>query len=247
MEYTIQKVAKLAGVSARTLRYYDEIGLLKPARLTSSGYRIYGQAELDLLQQILFYREMDLALPEIKSLVADPHFQPKEALKSHHKELLRKKERLDVLIRNVENTLSSMEGMKKMTDKEKFEGFKKELVDENERKYGTEIRAKYGDKKIDESNAKMMKLSEEDFAKMEALNDTLFELLERAKTEDHLQAEIYEAHKKWLSYSWPSYSKEAHAGLVNMYVDDSRFTAYYDERGGEGTARRLRDAVIASI
>ncbi len=247
MEYTIQKVAKLAGVSARTLRYYDEIGLLKPARLASSGYRIYGQHELDLLQQILFYREMDLALPEIKALVTDPTFQPKEALKSHRQELLRKKERLDALIQNVEKTLENMEGMVKMSDKEKFEGFKKDLIEKNEAKYGEEIREKYGDKTVDESNKRMLNLSKEDFARMEALNDKLFDLLERAKTDTALQEDIYLTHKEWLSLSWPSYSEEAHIGLVNMYVDDARFKAYYDDRGGAGTAERLRDAVVASL
>ena len=66
MEYTVQKLGKLAGISARTLRYYDEIGILKPARISSSGYRIYGKKEVDLLQQILFYRELGVDLESIK-------------------------------------------------------------------------------------------------------------------------------------------------------------------------------------
>lgn len=72
MEYTVQKLGRLAGVSARTLRYYDEIGLLKPARTNSAGYRLYGPAEVDRLQQILFYRELGLSLERIKEISLHP-------------------------------------------------------------------------------------------------------------------------------------------------------------------------------
>jgi len=66
MEYTVQKLAELSGVTARTLRYYDEIGILKPARINSSGYRVYGSREVDRLQQILFYRELGMILEEAR-------------------------------------------------------------------------------------------------------------------------------------------------------------------------------------
>ena len=81
MEYTIKKLAEIAGVSARTLRYYDEIGLLKPCRINSSGYRIYGQNEVDLLQQILFYKSMDMKLEEIQNLISKPNFNIEKALR----------------------------------------------------------------------------------------------------------------------------------------------------------------------
>lgn len=74
MEYTIKKLSSLAGVSTRTLRYYDEIGLLKPARMNSSGYRIYEAKEVDLLQQILFYRELGVSLETIRDIVTAPSF-----------------------------------------------------------------------------------------------------------------------------------------------------------------------------
>ncbi len=80
MEYTVQKLGHLAGVSTRTLRYYDEIGILKPARINSSGYRIYGQAEVNRLQQILFYRELGMGLENIKKLVTSPSFDNKNIL-----------------------------------------------------------------------------------------------------------------------------------------------------------------------
>lgn len=90
MEYTVQKLAKLAGVSTRTLRYYDEIDILKPARMNSSGYRIYGQTEVDRLQQILFYRELGVSLENIKMIMNTPGFDSTKALKDHREKLLEK-------------------------------------------------------------------------------------------------------------------------------------------------------------
>ena len=88
MEYTVQKLAQLAGVSSRTLRYYDEIGLLKPARINSSGYRIYGSAEIDKLQQILFYRELGVELEKIKKIIHSSSFDSLKALQEHRTKLM---------------------------------------------------------------------------------------------------------------------------------------------------------------
>ncbi|MDF2532758.1 MAG: transcriptional regulator, MerR family protein, partial [Clostridia bacterium] len=144
MEYTVQKLANLAGISTRTLRYYDEIGILKPARINSSGYRIYGQKEVDRLQQILFFRELGVDLDSIKNIVTAPTFDGAAALKEHREKLLEKRAQLDALIENVNKTIAVTEGRIKMTNKEKFQGFKKNMIEENEKKYGKEIREKYG-------------------------------------------------------------------------------------------------------
>ena len=154
MEYTVQKLAKFAGVSTRTLRYYDEIDILKPARINSSGYRIYGQKEVDSLQQILFYRELGVSLESIKDIVTAPTFDGANALQDHREKLLEKREQLDVLIANVNKTIAVTEGRMNMSDKEKFEGFKKKMIDDNEKKYGKEIREKYGEEAVNNSNAK---------------------------------------------------------------------------------------------
>ena len=124
MEYTVKQLADLAGVSTRTLRYYDQIGLLKPAGTTEAGYRLYGAVEVDRLQQILFYREMGMELEQIREIVNSPDFDLKEALLSHRDSLLRKRNRLDQLLETVERSLAGLEGRIKMSDKEKFEGFK---------------------------------------------------------------------------------------------------------------------------
>lgn len=94
MEYTIQKLSKLAGISTRTLRYYDEIGLLKPARVNFPGYRVYGQPEIDLLQQILFFRELGVALDDIRQIILEPSFDGKNELKDHRIKLLEKRKQL---------------------------------------------------------------------------------------------------------------------------------------------------------
>ncbi|MBM7587276.1 DNA-binding transcriptional MerR regulator [Bacillus pakistanensis] len=247
MEYTVNKLAQLAGVSARTLRYYDEIGLLKPARINSSGYRIYGQQEVDLLQQILFYRELDVSLETILHIVNQPTFDQTEALKQHYIKLKQKRARLDKLMATVEKTIANKEGEIHMQDKDKFAGFKEKLIQENENKYGEEIREKYGDETVDASNAKLRGMSEEDFAAMSSLEKEVLSLLEQAyATGDPaspLAQEAAEKHKQWLMYSWPSYSKEAHAGLAEMYVADERFTSYYD-RDVKGGTEFLRDAIL---
>lgn len=247
MEYTVQKLAKLAGVSTRTLRYYDEIGILKPARINSSGYRIYGPQEVDRLQQILFYRELGVSLENIKNIMTDPSFDRTNALKEHRDKLLAKRTQLDQLIANVDKTIQVTEGRITMSDKEKFEGFKQKMIDDNEKKYGAEIRAKYGDKTVDQSNQKIKGLTEEQYAEMEKLGEevlvTLKEAMATGNPASDLAQKTAELHRKWLSYTWASYRKEAHAGLAQMYVDDERFAAYYD-KVQPGAAEFLRDAIL---
>ncbi|HOF03030.1 MAG TPA: MerR family transcriptional regulator, partial [Atribacterota bacterium] len=132
MEYTINKLAKMSGVSTRTLRYYDEIKLLKPARVAISGYRFYKQEQVDMLQQILLYKEMGFLLGDIKKLLSAPDFSKEQTFANHLSALLKRRERLDALILNVKKSLSSLKGEIIMTDSEKFVGFKEKLISENE-------------------------------------------------------------------------------------------------------------------
>ncbi|WP_315068273.1 MerR family transcriptional regulator [uncultured Clostridium sp.] len=247
MEYTVQKLGKLAGVSTRTLRYYDEIGILKPARINSSGYRIYGQKEVNTLQQILFYKELGVSLDNIKNILLSPAFDSTTALKEHRENLLAKRKQLDMLIANVDKTIAVTEGRSTMSDNEKFEGFKKQIIDDNEIKYGNEIREKYGNEQVNASYNKFKNMTKEDYDKLETLGTNVVKTLKEAfKTHDPsspLAQKAAELHKEWLSYSWDNYSKEAHAGLAQMYVDDERFTAYYDKEQ-PGLAKFLRDAIF---
>lgn len=246
MEYTVQKLASLAGVSTRTIRYYDEIGILKPARISSSGYRIYGQAEVDRLQQILFYRELEVDLDSIREIITSPGYNGAQALKDHRSKLLAKKEKIDILLNNIEKSLKAAEGSIIMSDKEKFEGFKEKLIKDNENSYGKEVREKYGDNAVNEANKKLMNMTDEQYAQFENLNleisETLKAAMEAGDPAGELGQKAADLHRQWLSYTWGSYSKEAHAGLAQMYVDDERFKAYYDKIG-EGAAAFLRDAI----
>ncbi|MGL6221835.1 MAG: MerR family transcriptional regulator [Lacrimispora sphenoides] len=246
MEYTINKLAKLAGVSTRTLRYYDELGLLSPARVSSNGYRIYGQKEIDRLQQILFYRELGVSLEEIRNILASKDFDGLSALESHLTALLARREQLNLLVANVEKTIKTMKGEMIMSDQEKFEGFLQKLVDHNEHQYGEEARAKYGDERVNRSNAKVLNMSKEQFTELERLtedlNETLKAAFEQGDPASELAQKACELHKRWLCFYWDDYSKEAHKGVTQMYVDDPRFTAYYDKIS-PGCAAFLRDAV----
>lgn len=247
LEYTIQELANLSGVSTRTLRYYDEIGLLKPTRTNAAGYRFYAQAEVDMLQQILFYRALDIKLATIQQIIQAPDFQQKEALKSHRVALLQRKQQLEQLLQTVEQTIQSLEEEKPMTNEAKFEGFKEKLIEENEKQYGEEIRAKYGNETIDASNAKIRNMTEEQYEAMQQLEQQLFARLKEAMqigdTSSDIAMEVAELHKRWLSFNWSKYSKEAHAGLAQMYMADERFTAYYDERVAPGATQFLYDAI----
>lgn len=246
MEYTINQLAKLAGVSTRTLRYYDQCGLLPPKTVRSNGYRIYGEAEVNRLQQILFYRELGVELSEIGRILAENDFDGLSALQNHLAALREKRARLDRLIGNVQKSISSMKGETEMTDEEKFEGFKEKQISDNEQKYGGEIREKYGDEAVGRSNAKLKNMTKEQYGELEALtqelNRTLKAAFEQGGPGGELAQKACALHKKWLCFYWDHYSKEAHRGVAQMYVDDPRFTAYYDAVA-PGCAVFLRDAV----
>lgn len=249
MEYTVKELATLAGITPRTLRWYDRQGLLHPARVTAAGYRIYGPAEVERLQQILLYRELELPLEEIRTILEDPTFDRQAALQSHLAALEERRERMDRLIETVKRTLLDEKGEIEMTDQERFEGFKKEMVEKNENQYGKEVREKYGPHALEESGKKLMGLSGEAYRKWKALDEEILSALAAAVRagEDPAGKEgqrIAELHRQWLEVTLPQYTPRIHRGIAAMYVEDQRFTAYYD-REVSGCAQFLRDAVAA--
>jgi DNA-binding transcriptional MerR regulator len=247
MEYTVQKLGSLAGVSTRTLRYYDEIELLKPARVNKSGYRIYGRKEVDRLQQILFYKELGVSLKEIKAIIDSPGFDRVRALRQHLESLLAKKTQIDKIIANVEKTIAAAEGRISMSDREKFEGFKQKLVEDNEKKFGEEARERYGDEAVERSNKAFRNMAKEQYDRLTDLDRQVKETLARAFKEGDPAGKTAqraaELHRQWLTMCWDSYDSDAHAELAQMYVDDDRFRAYYDQ-GQPGMTEFLRDAVM---
>ena len=180
LKYSIRKLSELAGVSARTLRYYDEIGLLKPSEISEAGYRYYGERELALLQQILFYRERGFDLKQIRKILYQDDFDIMRALKEHLRELEEQKAHVESLIRTVEQTIRSMKGECEMSDKEKFQAFKERVVKGNEERYGAEIREKYGDEELDAANRKVLDMSEEDWERFQNLGEEIEDPAERS-------------------------------------------------------------------
>ena len=248
MEYSIQELSRLSGVTTRTLRWYDQIGLLKPSRVAESGYRYYGGAEVDRLQDILYYRALGVELARIKECLDDPSFDRLAALKRHLAALEAERERLEQLIRSVKDTIGAEERNEIMSDEQKFEVFKKRAVAHNEEVYGAEVRAKYGDKEADEANAAVMDLTQEQYREWTDLGREIQERLEAAvraglSPESEEGKEICALHRRWLSFSGNRYAPARHRELAELYVTDERFTAYYDKHLS-GCARFLRDAVV---
>ncbi|HBT94812.1 MAG TPA: MerR family transcriptional regulator [Coriobacteriia bacterium] len=247
MGYSIKQLAELAGVTTRTLRWYERQGLLEPRRETN-GYRSYSSDEVARLHQILLYRELGFELKEIAELLDENGEDLLSRLKWQLSALKERREHIDALISNVKRTISAQEKGGSMSDSERFEVFKQKALEENERKYGEEIRAKYGEKAVSDSNAKFAAMTDEQHGQMEQLNAELAETLKAAIAEGDPKGEtarkLAEMHKRWLLYYWPSYTVEQHRGVTQMYVEDERFKKYYDEIVAGG-AQFLRDAVWA--
>lgn len=251
MEYTVKALADLAGVTPRTIRWYAQTGLLKPCRTTASGYRVYGPAEVDRLQTILFYRELDLPLSNIQTLLDDPSFDRLAALQSHLAELETRREHLDALILTVQKTIAEAKGGTQMTDQEKFEAFKRRMVDEMETQYGSELREKYSVEEVDRAQNCILSLTESEYNDWQALGEEICAKLEdavsaKADPQGEKGRQIAQLHRRWLSYSWEAYTPQVHCGLAQLYTADPRFTAYYD-RKRSGCAAFLRDAVCAHM
>ncbi|MGU3471339.1 MerR family transcriptional regulator [Paenibacillus sp. D51F] len=233
----VKEAAELAGISVRTLHHYDEIGLLHPEEATESGYRLYSDRDLAMLQQILFFRELGFPLKQIKSILQDPGFSEAEALRLHRDMLLEKRRRLDAMIRTVDKTLRHAEGEMKMSSTERFEGF-----DFSSNPYEKEARERWGDRKVDEAKAAAKGMTKQD---QEAFND----VYRRLADVRHLQpdsAPAQEAVGEWyrVLQTFGTYTPEMFRGLGRMYVDDARFTANID-KFGDGLAVFMRDAMAA--
>ena len=247
MVYGIKELAKLTGLTTRTLRYYDEIDLLKPSIIGNNGYRFYDAKALEILQQIMFYRKRGIELRQIKEIINDPNYDVMKALKEHLLALEQQKNNLDSLIENVKMTLLAMEGEYMMSDKERFEALKEDLIKENEEKYGKEAREKYGDEAVEESYRKMLNMSEEKYDRFRVIEEEIKAKLEEAvitkmNPTDDIGKKITQLHREWIMMTWKTYSSDAHKGLALMYACDERFKAYYDGKV-EGCAEFLQKAI----
>lgn len=227
-KYSAKGLSKIAGVSVRTLHHYDEIGLLKPAIRTEAKYRLYGEAELLKLQQILFFKELDFPLKEIIDILENPDFDILNALKNHQQALILRQERISVMLNTIKKTMSNLKGKKMITDEELYEGFLKENVT----KIRNEAIENYGLEKVETSENYLKKLSKEQFEQLKneqiSIAKSLFELSDKECECDEVQMEISRHYKNirkfWGTDGSSNTQWREYKGLGELYVADERFT-----------------------
>jgi len=238
--YTVKQLAEIAAITPRTLHYYDEIDLLKPAQVGENGYRYYSEESLLRLQQILFYRELDLSLDEIRSLIGTPEFDVREALDQHKSELEKRIQRLQRLIQTVDRTILFMEGNLEMEKKQLFEAFNGEQQAEMENEamqlYDPEIVKASARKWKGYSRADKQRIADEG----NAVYQDIVAMMPKGAGSPEAQACI-ERWRKHMDYFWTP-NLEQLVGLADGYNDDARFRANFD-RIDPGLAPFMREAV----
>ncbi|ACA57032.1 MerR family transcriptional regulator [Clostridium botulinum] len=233
MHYKIKEVADMAGISVRMLHHYDKIGLLDPESVSAAGYRLYSDENLDRLQQILFFKELNFPLQEIKIILDSPNFDKKEALKVHRQLLLEKKIRLEKIIQSVDKTISSMEGEFKMDKKETLNVFSMIEIEEHQKKYSEEVKEKYGNTSAyKESNKKTSKYTKEDWSNIMKGWDEIFKklanLMDKNPDDEEVQESVHQL-REHISKNFYDCTPEIFRGLGELYVNDERFTANIDK------------------
>ena len=227
MSYTVKQLSKLAGVSVRTLHYYHEIGLLKPEAIRPNGYREYGDEAVLKLQQILFYREMDLRLEEIKVMISRPDFDTVKALEEHRVSLQRRVARLERLIQTVDDSLLHMKGLKEMSHKQLFTAFS----DEEQEKYAREAEKMYDPAIVNESNRKFNRLSAGEKQRIFDEGNQIYADMVAAMPNGAGSPEAQAIVERWrthMDYFWTP-KLEQLMGLAEMYNSDARFKVNFDK------------------
>ncbi len=251
MSYTVQKLANISGVTVRTLHYYDEVGLLEPSRVKNNGYRFYEEKELLKLQQIMFFRELDFPIVEIKKIMDDPKFDTTAALRDHKKLIEIKKIRLEKLVQTIDKTIKRIQPLQAssgrmtkkettMKDEELYQSFK-----EHDKKYAKEAKERWGNTEAyKQSQEKVKKMSKEDMFTMKKNGDELMKEIvanmNKGPESRDVQKLIDRHYNNLRTFYEPNI--EMYRGLAQMYVDDPRFTAYF-EKYAKGLAVFMRDAM----
>jgi DNA-binding transcriptional MerR regulator len=221
MSTSIKQLAQLAGISIRTLHYYDEIGLLSPAREKSNDYRRYSDADLSTLQQILIYRELGIPLDQVKHILVSPAFDALQALEEHKAALERRTEQTLTLIQTVENTIEHMKGKIEMDNKDMFLGFSYE----EQKKYEKEARERWGDNKVDPTMKRWNSYTKEQQKKILAEGNEIYKSMaanmDKGPGSPEVQALVARWHKNLRHFYEPD--KERLLGLAQLYNDHPGF------------------------
>jgi DNA-binding transcriptional MerR regulator len=247
MSYTVNKLAKLSGVSSRTLRFYDEIGLLKPAFYSENQYRYYEEEQLLMLQQILFFRELDVPLEEIKRILNRPDFVIVDALRGQRAQLQARKRRLERLTKTIDTTIKHMneknEMHSQMEDGELYDAFK----DPDVAQYQDEVKERWGNTDAyKQSMERVSKMTKKDMDELKKKSNEFMNKLGEvmasgaAVDSDEMQTLVAAAYKGIQVFY--DCSIEMFRGLGEMYVQDPRFTKTYDSVR-PGLAVYYRDAI----
>jgi DNA-binding transcriptional MerR regulator len=224
---TVKQLSKLAGVTPRTLHHYDDIGLLKPSRVGDNGYRYYGEESLLRLQQILFYREMDIPLEDIKKILGRRDFDVMGALRSHKEALQRQVTRLNRLINTVDNTINHLKGNNIMSNKAYFEGFS----DEQQAEYEKEAMEKYDPATVKAASKRWKEYTPAEKERMGEEANALYGDLLLAIPKGAASTEAQSCVERWrhfIGYFWVP-NDEQLVGLGNLYNEDPRFKANFDK------------------
>ncbi|MBP3915833.1 MULTISPECIES: MerR family transcriptional regulator [unclassified Clostridium] len=235
----ISEVAKLSGVTVRTLHYYDEIGLLKPSKTTEAGYRMYSIEDLEKLQQILFFRELDFPLNEIKEIMVNPKYDKIEALNKHKELLIEKRKRIDGLVTLIDKTIKGDNNMS-------FKEFDNSKIEENKRKYSEEVKKRWGN--TDAYKEYEKKTTSYDKNSWNTINEEMAKILkEFADNRDKdVNSDIVQSLvEKWRGYitlNFYNCTKEILSCLGLMYIGDERFKENIDKYG-EGTSEFMAKAI----
>jgi len=231
MVYTIKQLAKLSKVSIRTLRYYDEIGLLKPAYYGDNKYRYYENEELLILQQILFYRELGFPLSDIQRIINCDDFNKVDALISHKHILEQSLDRTKELIKTIDNTIDHLRGKAKMKDEELYYGFDSEKQKEHEKylvgkgivtqEFLNECNEKIKNWSADAKNSFIKDLER-------IMNALIMSIENNASPSDKIVQDLMRKHYEWLKRTWHP-TKEKYLGLIDLY-QTPEFSKFYDSR-----------------
>ena len=249
--YTIGELAGMAHTSARTLRHYEDVGLLRPAR-DENGYRSYSRADARRLAQILSMRSCGLPLTTIRQLFDEPAVDVRSTLASHLETLRSQGQSLAEAIRRTEAAMAAIERMENMETKDAFESMKEEGLTRFEEEFGAEARERYGAEAIDEANRRLMALTRDEWDAKELLEESIKVQLRLAMADDNpsgeAAAELARMHARWIRIHWgDGYNREAHLGLAYGYLCDTRFRDYYDGACGEGATEFLVEALEANL
>ena len=226
---TVRQLARVAGVSVRTLHHYDAIGLLKPSSYSAAGYRLYSEAAVVLLQQILFFRELGFSLSDTRNIMSRPGFDVREALESHRALLARKAERITELMATVDRTIRDLEGEELMQIRDYYEGFSDEKIEQ----YRREVRERWGEDTLKKSEARVLAMGKDGFAALQEEGGVIFQSIADHMTEGVDSPIVQEQVGKWRAWleHFSSYSAEAVLGLGRIYSEDERFAEFFMKFG----------------